>query len=441
MLLLAIAVLPLCACFIEPTVASREAIEESLAQHEGEYLGYKYVASYLQDYGIGLFDQRKMRNAELRVLSFFAYELPPIKEIAKNTTLLFLEYFYDEIDRTDEEAVTDAILKCYMASLGDRYAVYRNDAESDDYHTDMSGSFVGIGVEVNYTEENRILVVKVIDGSPAEEAGILAQDYITAVNGVRVEEVGYAASVNLIRGEEGTDVEITLSREGKELTVVATRRRVVEALVGWDINDEKIGYIEITGFQGLPNEEHRTAAQFKAALEALLEQDVRGIIFDVRDNPGGYLSSVIEVLDCFVPKNTPIVSYAYKGETPTFELATDDDTISVPVVVLCNENTASAGELFTAAIRDYREMGLLKATIVGKTTYGKGVMQSEFSLSQNGSSSIIFTTAFYNPPSGANYDGEGITPDVEAELEEDFDTQLASAIFELKLLIAGIYTH
>ena len=165
------------------------------------------------------------------------------------------------------------------------------------------------------------------------------------------------------------------------------------------------------------------------------EEGARGIIFDLRDNPGGYLSSVIEVLECFVPRGTPIVSYAYSGELPTVISAEDDESLTLPVAVICNGGTASAGELFTAALRDYGKMGLLPSVTVGTTTYGKGVMQSEFDLTE--SSTLTFTTAFYNPPSGENYDGVGIIPDATEELiEGEGDRQLLRALLELEVLIS-----
>ena len=150
----------------------------------------------------------------------------------------------------------------------------------------------------------------------------------------------------------------------------------------------------------------------------------------MRDNPGGYLSSVMNVLDCFVPDGTELCSYGAENETPVAYVASDDDVIELPCVVLCNGATASAGELFTAALRDYDDMGLLSVTVVGTTeaTYGKGIMQSSYHLSDG--SVLTMTSAFYNPPSGVNYHGIGVTPDVVCTADEALEVA-RQALFDL----------
>ena len=428
--------LVLVSCGSRADVASREEIEAKLLEFQGVDLGYAYAASYLDEYGISNLDKTKMRRAELYVNAYMLYDLPPVYEIAESCARLFLDYFYDETDLNDKEKVTDAVLSCYMSSLGDKYAVYRNPTDKDNYHTDMSGSFVGIGVTVEHPEKYTIRVIDVIPGSPADKAGIKIGDLITAVDGISVTEAGYDNTVNAIRGEIGTSVNVTVDREGESLTLTAVREKIVEELVFFSIDAEGRGYIRIKRFDGVSTDLDGTAKQLARALAFMKDEGAVGIVFDLRGNPGGYLSSVVEALDNFAPRGTPIVSYAYKGETPTVLTAEDDEYMKLPMVLLCNggnSGTASAGELFCAALRDWGKDGLLDVKIVGETSYGKGVMQSEFTLPDG--SILTFTTAYYNPPSGVNYDGVGIIPDVTVINDGEDDLQLTAAYDELDLLI------
>ena len=287
-----------------------------------------------------------------------------------------------------------------------------------------------------------------------EAAGLKVGDFIYAVEGVTIEEIGYRNAVYHIRGEIGTSVEITLLRGDDYVTVEAVRDTVEERNVDYTFDEEtEIGYVQIVSFKD------NTFDQFKKSVDALEELGAKGIIFDLRGNPGGYVYSVCDVISYLIPTGQTIVSYQYKGLTLT-ELKSEadgkvdvegvtvdyDHEIKVPIVVICDEYTASAGEIFTAAVRDYRNEGMLNATIVGVTTYKKGIMQNSYTYSADGSS-VTFTVAYYNPPCGINYHGIGVSPDVTVELPEperdpetgDFlpveDTQLDAAFTELEKLI------
>jgi carboxyl-terminal processing protease len=192
------------------------------------------------------------------------------------------------------------------------------------------------------------------------------------------------------------------------------------------ISDGKIGYIRITGFKS------NTAEQFIEAVNAIEDAGAEGVIFDLRSNPGGYLDAVVTMLSYLVPTDTKIVSFS-NGKAPIHasegtELEKKDHTLSIPAAVLCNENSASAAELFTAAMRDYNDMGLLTATVIGTVTYKKGIMQSTIPFS-NGAS-LTLTTALYNPPSDQNFHGVGVSPDVTIEtgLDEDYMAAALSAL-------------
>ncbi len=386
-----------------------------------------FITSYLDDLGVPDFVNSKMKGIEVVYRDYYVEDLPEAKKLAEDTAALYFEHFHDKIDTTDKEAVTDALIYCYINVIGDDYSVYRNSKQHEEYNTDMSGSFYGIGVVVthNYIDLT-ITVNEVYSGSGAEEAGIKPGDIIKKVNGVSVEEIGYDKAVNEIRGELNTRVNITVDRDGSELSFDVTRKKVVEQSVTYSLDENKIGYVKITSFKS------NTFSQFKEAIHYMEDNGAVGIIYDLRSNPGGYLSSVVDVLSYLAPKNTTIVSF-----THNYAKAQKDNnshSLSLPSVVICNEATASAGELFTAAMRDFDEtLNLFEVTTVGQKTYGKGVMQNTYAFTDD--SAITLTVAYYNPPCGINYDGIGIKPDVQVPESDAGDAQLDAAYLEITKLI------
>lgn len=389
-----------------------------------------YVADELSAFDdLPQFDKGKLKRIEQTVRAHTVLDLADAKEAAETVHTLYKENFSD-LNPENKTAVTDALIHCYVASLGDRYAYYRTAEEYEQYETDMSGEFCGIGVEVQYdARQNTVQVLGIYDGSPAAEAGVRVGDYIVGVGGKTIEELGYSALVSAIRGEEGTEVSVMLLRDGKTLTATATRRKIVEQSVRYAI-DNGIGYVRISSFKA------NTATLFREAIDALESAGVLGIVFDLRSNPGGYLQAVVSVLSYLVPMGTRVVSYVENDKVNHPIYASGEHRLTVPSVVLCNEYTASAGELFTAAMRDYNESGVLRATVVGTKTYGKGVMQNSYSYSDG--SSLTITMAYYNPPSGNNYDGKGITPSGKnyVEASEGEDLQLARGYEALRELLA-----
>ena len=343
-----------------------------------------------------------------------------------------MEYYYDEVDLTDEDEITEVLANLYIFALGDGYGVYRNAEEYEDYNTDMSGSFVGIGVSISTADPepvDAITVLSVFKNSGAEAAGILEGDKITAVNGVSVRELGYDGAANAIRGEEGTTVQITILRGSETLTVTATRAYVEEEVVEYSIDENKIAYIIITRFKD------NTDEQFAEALWNARSDGARAIVFDLRSNPGGYLDAVLNCIEMLVPKGERMASYHERGSEEQIFTSKNDDLLELPCAVLCNEGTASAGELFTAAVRDFRDKGLLRAVIVGKTTYGKGVMQYSYPFLDG--AALTITVSYYNPPCNVNYEGIGILPDYEIENGENSenDAQFEKAYQELLKLV------
>lgn len=398
--------------------------------------GESFVTPYLREWGLPGFDNAKMYTFELYFRGYYNYDggMPDCLSHAKELTKLFLHNYFDIIDRENREAVTDALLTCYVAVLDDPYAVYRPYEATEDYFGDMSGKFGGIGVMIEYNYENNTLKISnVYENSPSEQAGIQNGDFIIAVDGKTIEEIGLDNVVYHVRGEIGTYVELTLLRGDEEITVSVLRAQVEEINASYEMDYESgLGYIRIVSFKD------NTFEQFKKAVDTLEAAGAKGIVFDLRATPGGYLYSVADVVSYLVPTGHTVVSYQYKNSKPeVMTTKNDGDTdhvIDIPFVVLCDGSTASAGEIFTSAMRDYRIDGLVKCSIVGTRTYGKGIMQNTFTYNPDGSSTTM-TVAYYSPPSGNNYHGIGVTPDVIVELEPGADNQLEEAYKELNRLI------
>ena len=438
--------LSLFSCRFSRTPSSKDEIYEKIEESVTEDTkNFKYVGYYLDFWGFPTFDSFKMIDwAENVFQNNYNFEggLGDTLTHAVKTAEHFLENYYDKINLYDKAAVTDAIISSYVYVIGDPYSVYRTPDEFENYNTDMSGKFGGIGVVVEYNHTDETIRVSSINiDSPAEAAGFRVGDYIIAVDGESIADVGYLNAVYKIRGEIGTDVNITVLRGDKEIVLTATRAEVVEKTVAYEITDEGYGYIMVNQFKG------NTYRQFVEAVDYMEDEGVPGIIFDMRGNPGGYLYTVVDMISYLIPSGNIIVSYEFKGHAPTvYKSTTDknpitgenqDHAITVPVVVICNEYTASAGEIFTSALRDYNDMGILSASVVGKRTYGKGIMQSTTTYSPLDPSSITLTTAYYNPPCGINYHGDGVLPDpgLEVDNTENEDLQLAAAKEELHKLI------
>lgn len=411
---------------------SKEEISDRLTDMADVDKGYAYVGSYLKEYGIGNFNIFKFQQVENNVNTYFYRELPAPHIMATDVVELFLDKCYDYIDIEDETVTTDALLDCYMYCTGDRYAFYRDAEEYADYIDSLSGkddNMVGIGVNIYQNlETNEILISSVIRRSGAEEAGLLAGDYIIGAGSKTVAADGAEAVLGAISGEAGTRVDITVRRGEEELTLSVERRLINTAeTVYYELDEQtKIAYIEILSFK------ENTAEHFISAIDSVTSGGAVGIIFDLRSNPGGLLTSVVDVIDYIAPEGARIASYVQSGNERIY-YSDDGHSIELPMVVLCNGETASAGELFCAAIRDYasEEMGLINATLVGETTFGKGIAQADIRL--NDGSALTFTIAYYNPPCDINYHDEGIVPDI-----TETDDPLGTAEEELLSLIAEL---
>ncbi len=382
--------------------------DEILSGLENVSDSHTYVADALIEIGIGNFYARKMRIVENLFSANYVGELPSVKEMATAITEKFLAEHYDKLDLTDEEAVTTALIKLYTDATGDDYAVYRTPDEYEMYQTDLSGEFVGIGVSIMVQYDagliESIQVSRTLTGSSALEVGIMSGDFIIAVDGKPTTGMDELELNSSITGTPGSTVNITVLRgENEIITFPCERRRLVEYSVEYEVLDGNIGYIMISSFKD------NTPEQFATALGHMNTVGVDGIIFDLRNNLGGLLTSVLDVLNMLVPSGTPLVSFTTAGDETTVYKSSGGTALDVPAVVLCNGLTASAGELFTSAMRDYNEEGILDAVIVGTQTFGKGVMQNTYPVGADGAT-LTLTMAYYNSPKGENYDGVGITP-------------------------------
>ena len=386
-----------------------------------------------------------LSRMDLYYQAYYVGDLGTPSEMAEAILGFYREY-RAEIDETDSDEVTDLLCECYLAAAGDRYAYYMNPEALADYNSDLSGNYVGIGVQVSYDAiERTITVTAVFPDTPADEAGVLAGDLIEAVGETPISEISFYEAVNRIRGEEGTPVTLTISRDGESYTRTMIRRSVVQvtAMTRELTTAPEIGVLRIYEF------DETTEEQFKTALDGLLASGVAGIIFDVRNNPGGLLTTILHILDYLVPDGTPLASYLYYDGSKESDSAKDGHQISstLPIAVLCNANTASAGELFTCALQDYGKQGLLNVTVIGTVTFGKGTMQTMVSLPAGRATTI--SIALYNPPYSDNYEGKGVTPDSVVELGEEVknksvyrlteeeDAQLQAAIAAIRAASAG----
>lgn len=332
---------------------------------------------------------------------------------------LFEMNYIGELPEYDESMGLDAMIDAYVYATGDRYARYMNPEEYAEYCASMQGDLVGIGVQVTYDEASGgIEILLIMPDSPAESLGLQPGDLIVGVNDLRAETDGYEALVDAVVGEEGTDVLLTVRRDGTETQMTATRAHVTSLSVTCKmLSDGHTGLVRIFEFNST------TPDQFKAAVDTLLAEGANQLIYDMRNNPGGQLDSVLSVLSYLLPKDSVLirVSDAQGNEVSYRDTEEEDHTVDCPMAVLINGNTASAAELFTSCLRDYD-----KVTVVGELSYGKGCMQYMYGLPNGGALSL--TTRMYSPPISANYDGIGITPDVTVSLSEE-----AAKINPLKL--------
>lgn len=343
--------------------------------------------------------------------------------------------FYNFINKNyigeiDEKKMLESAIKGYVDGLGDEYSEYITKDEMKSYLEDTTGKYVGIGVYItNNKETNQIVVLLPIEGSPAEEAGIQPGDIITKVNDVEYtgEQLNEASAI--LKGKEGTKAKIEILRKDEVLNLEVERRNIKVNHIKSEVLEGKIGYIQINSF------DEGTAKEFKQNWNDLKSKNVSSLIIDLRNNGGGIVDEAIKIADMMTKKDQILLITTGKNEDEKTEKAKNDKEIEIPIVFLINENTASASEILAEAVKENNE----NVKIVGKNSYGKGVIQTIFSLTDG--SGIKLTTNEYYTPKHNKINKIGIKPDVEVELPTDEtiytvkrenDTQLKKAIEVLK---------
>ena len=338
--------------------------------------------------------------------------------------LAYIDLYYN--DEYDAEDVRDAIYKGTMSGLGDPYSVYYTADDYKDLQISTSGNYYGIGAGLAQNANTmEVRVSKVYEGTPAEKAGLQDGDQILKVDDIEATSMELSELVKNIRGEEGTTVHLQVYRESTEETLEldVERANVDLPSVSCEMLEDGIGYIQISEFQS------NTATQFKAAVAELQGQNMKSMIVDVRSNPGGLITSVVDILDQILPEG--IVVYTEDKYGKREEYTSDSKCMKLPIAVLVNENSASASEIFAGAIKDY-DYG----TLIGTKTFGKGIVQSVYPLEDG--DAIKITTAKYYTPKGNYIHKVGIEPDITLEYDysgpkdkkydKQYDNQLQKAV-------------
>ena len=335
------------------------------------------------------------------------------------------EYYLNGIDN---DKMKDGIYKGMVDSLGDPYTVYYNTEEYKQFTSSSSGTYSGIGVAVSQNvTTGAITIVKTFKKGSGEKEGMKPGDVIYKVEGKKIEGLELSKVVSMIKGEEGTFVKVTVLRDGKEIEFNLERKKLEVDTVNYRMEDrsgKKIGYISVSEFDEV------TASQFKSAISELNKEGMEGLVIDLRDNPGGLLDVTCEMLDRMIKKGLLVYTVDKYGKRVD-EDATDSDSFDKPVAILVNGNSASASEVFSGAMKDYKA-----ATLVGTKTFGKGIVQSIVPFGDG--TAMKVTVSKYYTPNGVNIHGTGIEPDVVVELSKDatkngkydrkYDNQLDKAL-------------
>ena len=332
-------------------------------------------------------------------------------------------------DEIEERKLKDGAIEGYVKGLGDKYTEYIPKSEMKDFTENITGSFVGIGIYMIADEDNgRVIVYYPIPESPAEKAGIKPGDAIISVNGVEYTSDDFEKIADYIKGEIGTKVKLVIERDGKRLDFEITRQKIEVNPISSKILKNNIGYINFPSFDS------DSSKRLKEKIDDLVSKGAKSLILDLRNNGGGIVDESTKIADYFLDKGKTIMTTKdNKGKEETEKTKTKI-TYDMPLVVLTNENTASASEILTAALKDNE-----RAKVIGTKTYGKGVIQAVLTLSDG--SGIKITTAEYFTPKGTEINKKGISPDIEVKLpdtvkniyavKENDDTQLNKAIEEL----------
>lgn len=331
-------------------------------------------------------------------------DLAKASKIAKLVDTYYLDY-KDE-DEKSQYTMEDGMYSGIVASLQDPYSGYYSEEDYKQLQESTQGVYTGVGLTMSKDPDSGVVsIVDLAEGGPAEQAGIQKGDILTAVDGEDITGKELSEISKIIREDNKKQIVLTIERDGTATDITVSLEKVEVTVVKSRMLDDSLGYIQITEFTD------GTSEQFKKAYSELNEQGMKGLLVDLRENPGGLLTAVCDTLEQILPEGMIVytedksghrMEHTCKGETP----------IEIPLVVLVNENSASAAEIFSGAVKDH-EVG----TLVGTTTFGKGIVQQTFDLGDG--SAVKLTTSKYYTPNGVNIQGTGITPDVEVDWPED----------------------
>lgn len=347
-----------------------------------------------------------------------------INELTAYTKL----YYYDDIEN---EKLQDGLYTGLIDGLGDKYSVYYNEEDYQALQISTTGQYYGIGAGLSQDKDTMVVTVnKVYEGTPSESAGLLKDDVIVSVDGTEAASMELSELVKLIRGEKGTTVHLEIYRPSTEenLSFDVERQDITLPSVSHKMFEDGIGYVHIDSF------ETETAAQFEEAVKDLEDQGMKALIIDVRYNPGGMVTAVVQILDDILPEGTVVYTEDKNGNRQDYT-SSGDTYLDYPLAVLINGESASASEILAGAVKDYQY-----GTLIGTTTFGKGIVQTIFPLEDG--DAVKLTTAKYFTPNGNYIHGVGIGPDIELEYEyldkdatsydEAYDNQIQKAIEVLK---------
>ena len=331
---------------------------------------------------------------------------------ALNSVLSNKFYF----DQADEEKSADSIYKAYLSSYDDKYTVYYTADEYKKLMESTSGKFYGVGALCSINESGGVMVLDAFEDGPAYKAGVRDGDVVIKVDDTDITGMDLSSAVALIKGDKGTQVNLTIVRDDKTYVFSIIRDEIITKTVDYKMMENSIGYIQISQFDEV------TTEQFKEALTDLNNQGLKGLIVDIRSNPGGLLNVVVDIVDEIIPKGLIVYTDDVNGNRKEYNGSSDNE-ITVPMAVLVDGNSASAAEIFAGAVQDYG-----KGKIIGTQTFGKGIVQTIQPLTDG--SAIKYTIAQYYTPKGQVIQGNGVTPDMVVELPKDAteDLQLDAAL-------------
>lgn len=317
------------------------------------------------------------------------------------------ERFIGEEDVTKME---DAAAAAMVDALGDEWSYYIPASEYANYLDQMSNSYVGVGITIELREDGYLNLVDVVEDGPADRAGLRRGDVLTRVEDQDCAQIGLEQTRNLVRGEDGSQVRLTVQRDGQEQEFCVTRAYFETVVAEGQMVSDRTGLVTIYNFDS------RCAEETLAAIDALIEQGAENLIFDVRNNPGGYKTELVKVLDYLLPEGELFRSQYYTGQEEVDR--SDAEFLDMPMAVLVNLHSYSAAEFFAAALREYDA-----AVMVGEHTYGKGYFQQTFELEDG--SAVGLSVGKYFTPNGVSLAGVGLTPDLEIPLSEEQAAQVA----------------